>query len=163
MVVEEENEVSENEEFGSKTASNAAARLIICERQGTWALVFRRLLSGSGVPMVETRLLAECSEELTQWPHSMLVLELTQENAGPVFEMLINLQRDYPTARAILVAARSMRAYESLARELGALHFTTSPRLMMPVAGVVERHFARIPKPQLTITERLRASLPWSR
>ncbi len=93
----------------------------------------------------------------------MLVIELSPENAGPVFKLLANLERDYPTARAIIVAARSMNEYEFLARELGAIHFTTSPRQMMPVAGVVERHFARIPQPQLSVTERIRATLPWSR
>jgi len=71
------------------------------------------------------------------------------------------LGRDFPRSRAAVVASRRLAAYESLAREAGAVHFACSLRHLAPLARMIVRHLAELPPPQQTLLERIWASLPW--
>lgn len=137
------------------------ARVIVCERSGRWAADLRRELGG-GVPLRETRSLAECWEALAEAPASLLVIELARGNMDGVLARLARLGDDFPLARAAVVADRSLADYQWLLREAGAVYFTCSPRQLAPLADLTARHLAQAPAPPpLGTTEQIWASLPW--
>jgi hypothetical protein len=138
------------------------ARLIVCERAGTWSVVLRGELAGAGVRLWQCRGLAEAWEALAVTPSAFLVVEATRENVGDLLRRTAWLSRDFPLARIAVVAPRSMIGYQWLLREAGALHFLTSPRRPASLAGIVIRHLANVPQPPQSMAERIWASLPWA-
>ena len=108
-----------------------AARLIVCEKSSLWADALRR---ETDLAVYETRSLAACWRELSDWPHSLLVLELTAANGELLIRRLADLNREFAGAAAVVVTGRRLYEVEWLAREAGALHFAVSPRCMGPVA-----------------------------
>jgi hypothetical protein len=144
------------------------AALIVCERTGNWAAAWRRAFGRSPlgqpqVPIVETRSLDECRQSLRLSPASFVSLELTAANLDSICELLSSLERQFPAAIAVVTAARSLDGCEPIVRELGALHFVSSPRALPSLASIVRRHLARQPRPDRDPAERIRASLPWAR
>lgn len=139
----------------------AAPGVIVCERDGHWAVALRRELPRRGVRVHETRSLPECWDMLDARPASFLVAELTRTNATALLDRVARLPRDFPLARLAVVAARSLERWEWLMREAGAVHFAVSPRRLRPLARVASHHLEQVPKPQRTLTERIWASLPW--
>ena len=55
--------------------STTAARLIVCERTGAWAVALRRELAALGVRVWETRSAAGCRVELLEHPASFVLLQ----------------------------------------------------------------------------------------
>ena len=135
--------------------------VIVCERDGHWAIALRRELPPCGVRVDQTRSLPECWKMLAGRPASFVVAELTATNVKALLERIARLQRDFPLARVAVVADRSLEGREWLMREAGVVHFAVSPRDLALLAGVACRHLDQVPKPQRTITERIWASLPW--
>jgi len=142
-------------------APGTAGRVIVCERRGHWAVVLRRELKGADIPLRETRSLPECWDALAGHPTSFLVVELTPANAASLLERTARLERDYPFARIAVAAQRSLADWEWLVREAGAVHFTTSPRALQPLAAMIRRHLGRVRAPALPLAERLWRTLPW--
>jgi hypothetical protein len=134
------------------------ARLITCERRGSWAAALRR---ESDYTVYETRALAACWRELTCRPHSFVVLELTGDNGELLIGRLCQLGREFPGVAAVVVAERRLRRLEWLTREAGAVHFEVSPRRLRFVAEMARRHLSIAPAADLTLSERLLQSLPW--
>ncbi len=141
----------------------AAGRLLVCERSGQWAGALRRELAQSGVPLGETRSLAECWEALAASPASFLVVELTVESAEDLLRRMVRLGRDFPLARVAVVAPRRLAGWQGLLREAGAVHFTCSPRQLGVVAEMACRHLASVPAPPQGLTDRILAGLPWGK
>ena len=135
------------------------ARLITCEKRGGWAAALRR---ETDCTVYETRALAACWREVTSRPHSFLVLELTRDNGELLIGRLADLGREFPGAAAVVVAERRLRRLEWLVREAGAMHFEVSPRRLRLVAEMAHRHLAAAPVADLTLTQRILESLPWS-
>ena len=136
-------------------------RVIVCERRGRWAVALRRELFGAEAAIHQTRSLDECWEALRRWPASFVVVELTRANATALLERMAWLQRDFPWARVAIVAERALGLCEGLMREAGAVHFTVSLRKVGPLGRLAQRHLDAAPRPQLTLSERIWASLPW--
>jgi hypothetical protein len=145
----------------SATVSLAASRLIVCERAGEWSAALRAELAEAGVTVWECRRLAEAWSALEETPGAFVIAEATRENLDELSQRLMWLSRDFPSARAAVVADRSMAAYEWLVREAGAVHFIVSPRRLPALAAMVVRHLANAPMPVQTLVERIWASLPW--
>jgi hypothetical protein len=135
------------------------ARLITCEKRGSWASALRRHIDFT---VYETRALAACWREVTARPHSFLVLELTRENGELLVGRLNDLGREFPGAAAVVVTERHLRRLEWLVREAGAIHFEVSPRRLRFVAEMARRHLSAAPAADLTPTQRILESLPWS-
>jgi hypothetical protein len=138
-----------------------AARLIVCERMGEWSAALRVELAESGVRMWECRRLTEAWAALAESAGAFVIVEATRENLPELLERLSWLDRDYPLARAAVVADRGLAEYEWLVREAGAVHFLTSPRGLAPLARLVVRHLANVPVPEQPLVERIWATLPW--
>ncbi|MGQ9575257.1 MAG: hypothetical protein ACUVUC_08065 [Thermoguttaceae bacterium] len=139
------------------------ARWIICERTGRWALALRRQPAALGLPIYQTRSLADCWEMLQQFPWSFVVIELDPRHLEALLARLARSERDYPMARMAIVAERSLAGYEWLMREAGAVWFTSSPREAAPLAAMARRHLAQVPAPVLSTLQRIWASLPWGK
>jgi hypothetical protein len=137
-----------------------AARLLVYERTGSWALALGRELP-AGLRVRPTRSLAETWDMLAQAPASFLVLELTPRHAEALLGRLLRLEREYPLARAAVVAERRLAAYEWLVRQAGAVHFACSPRRLAPLARVARRHLAAAPQPDRDVRELIWTGLPW--
>jgi hypothetical protein len=144
-------------------AAAVAARLIVCEPSGHWAVVLRRQLAAADLRVYETRSLADCWEMLAKAPASFLVVELSAGGAGALLQRMARLERDFPLARVAVVADRSLAGYEWLLREAGAVHFLCSPRQSGPLADLARRHLAQAPPPPRSLTEQIWAGLPWAR
>jgi hypothetical protein len=140
---------------------SSAARLIVCERTGRWAVALRRELADVGVRIWETRTLADCRDELLANPASFAVIELGPK-VGGLLRLLASQPRQFPAARLAVVANRSQATYEWLIREAGAVHFVCSPRQVAVLARLACRHLAEAPPPQQSFAERIWASLPWA-
>jgi hypothetical protein len=149
--------------LGGRVAGVGGARLVVLERTGRWAVALRRELPVEGVVVQETRSVPECWDVLARHPASFVVAELTRSSAEALVDRMAWLERDFPLARVAVVADRSLAGWECWMREAGAVHFTVSSRELRPVARMAVRHLDAAPKPQLSVTERIRASLPWGR
>lgn len=141
--------------------THSAARLIVCERTGRWAVALRRELGDAGIRVWETRTLANCREELAASPASFVVLELAGDAPG-VIRFLSRQSQELPSARLAVVADISRTGWELFVREAGAVHFLTSPRHAGLLARLACRHLAQSPVSQQSLTERIWGSLPWA-
>ena len=139
------------------------SRLIVCERSGEWAAALRIELIQSGVKLRECRGLPDAWTALAETSGAFLVAEATRENLSELAERLSRLRRDFPLARAAVVADRGLAECEWFMREAGAIHFVTSPRQLQPLAALVVRHLAGVPPPPQSVAEQIWASLPWAR
>ena len=137
-----------------------AARLIVCEHTGRWAVALRRELAEAGVRVWETRTLADCRKELAASPASFVVLELSDEPSA-LLRFLARQPREFPTARLAVVADELRADQEWLVREAGAVHFLCSPRQAGLLARLACRHLAQVPPPPQSLSERIWSSLPW--
>jgi hypothetical protein len=140
-----------------------AAKLIVCERTGRWAVALRRELADTSTRIHETRTIADCWQALEEAPSSFLLVELTAANAEGLLRKVVRLQRDFPLARLAVVADRCLAACEWLMREAGAVHFACSSRELGPLSSVIIRHLAQAPAPRQTLVERIWAGLPWKK
>jgi hypothetical protein len=141
----------------SASAENLAARLIVCERTGCWAVALRREL---GVRVWETRTPADCRDELARSPASFVVVELGK-NPGGVLRLLVQQPRRFPAARMAVVSDRRQADYEWLMREAGAVHFLCSPRQIRLLARLASHHLAAAPAAPQSLAKRIWTSLPW--
>lgn len=137
------------------------AHVLVCERSGRWALGMRQTLGEPAVRVEETRTLADCAEALARAPASFLVLELTRIGAERLLAWMVRSQREFPLARAAVVAERSLVAYEALVLEAGAVYFTCSPRRLSGLAEMAQRHLTLAPPARGSIAGQVWASLPW--
>jgi hypothetical protein len=144
-------------------AGAVAARLIVCERSGRWAVVLRRELGAGAVRVYETRNLTDCWAVLAEAPASFVIVELTAGGVAALLRQMARLGREFPLARVAVVAARSLAGYEWLMREAGAVHFTCSPRQLGPLARLATGHLAQAPAPRRSLTQQIWAGLPWGR
>ena len=116
-------------------AQGAAARLIVCEPTGRWAVALRRELADAGVRVWETRTLAGCREELEQSPASFVVLQMTDNLAG-LLRFMARLSREFPATR-LAAAARKERGRGEGKEEKGAdgLRYRSSCPTFSPLAA----------------------------
>lgn len=140
---------------------SSAAKLIVCERRGHWAVALRRELTEAGVRVWETRSLADCRDELATSPASFAVVELGA-NVNSLLRFLATQNRQFRSARVAVVAGPSQADYQWLLREAGAVHFVSSFREVGVLARLACRHLAEAPPPQQTLAERIWAGLPWA-
>lgn len=118
-------------------------------------------LAATGVRLWESGPRPALPDLLAEAPGSFIVFELTPKNGAWLIDVLVELHRCWPGARAAVVADRSLTEWEWLVREAGAVHFLTSPRKLAPLVEVACRHLAAAPAPRQTLPERIWAGLPW--
>ena len=88
--------------------SAEGARWIVYERTGRWAQGLRGEPVAAGLRIHEVRSLADCWEMLARFPSSFVVLEVSPDEIGAVLTRLARWEREYPFARAAVVAERTL-------------------------------------------------------
>jgi hypothetical protein len=137
------------------------ARLILCEKNGIWAVALRRELAGTGIRVYETRSRDECRDELAESPASFLGLELTSENIDDVYHFVMVSRDKFPHSRAVVLGLCGTELFECAMREAGVIHATFSPRHLGTVAILVQRHLYARPENGSSLRESIFARLPW--
>ena len=112
--------------------ARAEAAVIVCERDGRWAWALscawpagetvgaERPVAAWAEVRRETRSLEECWQEVIWRPASVVVLELWPQRLTQQVDFLLDLGREFPAARAVVLAERCQAGYEWLLREAGA-------------------------------------------
>jgi DNA-binding response OmpR family regulator len=137
------------------------ARVIVCERDGKWAVGLRRVLGPAGPRVFETRSLNECWQELEKSPASFLALELLPGGEETLLRRLLDLGQRFRHAHAVVLSQRGLEQREWLLREAGSLHVVLAPSDLPAVAGLVRRHLQQVPRPERTLREAVWDRLPW--
>jgi hypothetical protein len=137
------------------------ARLIVCEKTGRWARLFRRALP-AGQLVSEARGLAPCGRLLAEAPASLVAVEATEANLEALIDSLCDWTRDYPAARFIALINAGDAPFEPLLREAGALDVLSSAGGVPAAARLVRRHLSRAPREELSWRDAIFARLPWA-
>jgi hypothetical protein len=146
--------------------TNVSAAFILCERSGRWAASLRRHGLCEGVRLIETRSLTETEDRLAEAPLALLGLELTTATLDNVSGWISRGRANLGAKAVIVFAERGLRSCELLCREAGAIHFVDSELELFPLRALFDRYlsdpaFAKLDAEELSLAERIRASLPW--
>ena len=147
---------------GSSLAPSKPSRLIVWERDGSWARHLRRLLAPDSLRVYEVRNLAACREMIAESPASIVVALWTTSTSDELLSLVARLRRDYSATRTIVVADRCVEPWRWQVLELGVVWLCTSPRELKPVLGIVQRHVEQVPKPSRSPEQRIWDELPWN-
>jgi hypothetical protein len=139
----------------------APARFLVCERTGEWASGFRRVLNEAGVRLFETRSLSDLHGELVLSPASIAAIEVKPQRIEAAVSRLIQFARDFPQARSMILADRSLMDVESQLREAGAIHVVFSRRELTSAAKLVLRHLQSIPAEVVPLEQQIWDRIPW--
>lgn len=140
----------------------AVRRCLVCERSGMWASALRALWPPNGSRLVETRSWSDLLEALVEAPESCVCLEATGTAPDEVVRRLALLQRDFPAARAIILAISPSVECETLWRECGAIDCASSPRDLSSATRLAVRHCWRGTERESTLRDELWRRIPWS-
>lgn len=111
--------------------------------------------------MIETRSPAECRQVAAAQRGSFVAVELEPSRLDSALDLLFDLGTGFADAACAVVAARTMRTYEPLALELGAVAFVVSPLELDRMCDLAERHIARTVVEPIDIRQRIWENLPW--
>ena len=137
------------------------ARLIVCERTGKWAVALRRALQGGAHRVYETRSLAECRDEVAMSPASLVAVEATAANFDDILDWLMELGRDFPLCRVVILGFRDLKRGQWLLREAGAAHVIHSPRSVDSVLRIASRQLEEAKDKEHLTRERFTERIPW--
>ncbi|MGH7134908.1 MAG: hypothetical protein ACREHD_04160 [Pirellulales bacterium] len=145
--------------------------VVFCERTGNWAAAWRRVEtrfaahgdSRVNTPrLIETRSPSECREVLAKHRGAFVVAELSPPVLEPALDLLFQIRTEISEAATAVVTARPLRAYEWLARELGAQAFVVSPLELESLRVLAVRHLAKSAASYVDVRQRIWENLPWS-
>jgi hypothetical protein len=140
----------------------SAPCLIVCEKKGRIGPMVRSQLGKSGgLPIVETRGLMQTAAALADSPGSLAAVEVSRENLPQVLDWLSRIERDHPTAKAVVLLTDDDVTLDALLREAGAIDVLHSVREAPRLVRLARRHLALAPKEQLTFREWAWQRLPW--
>jgi DNA-binding response OmpR family regulator len=117
--------------------------VVICESDGQWAVRLRRALQSDRIRLRETRRLVDCQAEVAGSTASLVLLEWSAARRVELAEFVERITRQFPGVNVLALAARDAAGDEWLAREAGAIHFTSSPRALQPLLRLIRRHCDR--------------------
>ena len=140
----------------------AVRRCLICERSGIWATALRALWPPNGPRIVETRSWSDLLQALVEAPESLVCLEATEATPDEVVRRLALLHRDFPDARAIVLAIAPAVECETLWRECGAIEVASSPRDLTAATRLAARHCWRGTEREQTLRDELWRRIPWA-
>jgi hypothetical protein len=148
------------------------ADLIVCERRDRLTHTLRSALLRRGIDRAEltgrkTWLrqrsgMAAVRSLLAELPASLVVLETTPGNLKEVLRLLVELPMLWPAARAVAAIDETTAPCRSGLREAGAIHVVQELWELDAVADMALAHFARQPKPVLTLKQEIWEALPWT-
>ena len=144
-----------------RNAQDAAARLIVCEQTGKWAVALRRSSLIGSIRVYETRSTEECQQELQASPASLVAVEATDANLNRLAAWLCEIATQFPRCRVVVLASRGLESSQWLWREAGAVHVEYSPRQMSGVARIALRQLKDVANDGHSIRQRVWDRMPW--
>ena len=148
-------------------AKSDTTRLIMLERLGEWANRWRRFYPSESQWVVETRSFNQLNDALSEYPTSLVFIEVTTENTQRFLSFADEVSRIYPRcATAVASKTFGQSNYVSSAlvgwslRELGVLFVAESTRDIESIAAWWERQVARFPPSESSIREQIFRRLP---
>jgi hypothetical protein len=151
--------------------------LLICERTGTWAAALRRVdrstIEQPPPRIVEARSLVECRKGFdgpssADFAVAPLVVESTIGDLADLLDLLTVHVRRRPRVPRFVVGPLPSDDFELLLREAGAVDWIASPRGVDRIVQTLRRYDPSVAAPRvslleppISLTDRLRASLPW--
>jgi len=138
------------------------ARVILCEKNGTWAVAFRRELASPVIRVYETRSRKQCREEVALSPASFVGLEVTAENIDAAHNFVTCLREEFPCSCVVVLGSRDSEPYEFPLREAGAIFATFSPRHLSAAVTLARRQLMTVSDTGTSLRETIFARLPWS-
>jgi hypothetical protein len=135
--------------------------LVVCERTDKWVAAWRREL-GTAAVAAETRTVEDAAAALRERPHGAVALEIEVAQLPQMVAQVAHWQRKFPHIYVVAQLTSDMRVWTGLLREAGAALVLTSTREVPAAAQQLQQHFARAPRPALSLREELWQKLPWS-
>jgi hypothetical protein len=138
--------------------NNASAKVIVCEPQPRWAVLWRRF---SRLAVEEARSLPLASDLLRERPTSFLLVSCDAVAQPASLIALARWQLDFPLAAwaAVVTGVRSVR--EAWLYEAGAQFVMHRFQQLPVVIRMAMQHGDQAPQPQLDWRSSLEARLPW--
>ncbi len=121
----------------------ASFTVVICESGGQWAVRLRRELQPERIRLRETRRLVDCQRELEETDAGLVLVEWSAARRAELADFVDRISRRFPRTSVVVLAQRNAAGDERLAREAGAVHFTSSPRALGPVVRLIHRQQVR--------------------
>lgn len=138
-----------------------AARVIVCEKTGSWATALRNLLPSAQISLCETRTLEECAARLRESPASLVVVELTAENCPGVCRWLTRQAEQFVGMRAVAVVTGDMRDADAVVRSAGAHHVVDSMARLEKLTRWIVRHIQQAPHSKSSVRQWTWSRMPW--
>lgn len=138
-----------------------SARLIVCEKTGRWARTLLGSINASRFELCQTRSLPESRERLRVAPFSVVAVECDFERVPRVCDWLQQAAREFPQARAIVLADQPLGAAECVLRSAGAHHVVCSPHRLPALLRWLLRHMDQVPRPTLSARQWAWQRMPW--
>jgi len=138
-----------------------AARLIVVEDVGRWAVALRWALAESDIWVHTAATLDECLGMLQQAPASLVGLPLTTDDLERTWRSLQLLQRAFPACGILVLADGGMEAAGPFFYEAGALHFVNSARNLNATSRLIQR-FLQAVADAPTFREHVWRRMPWN-
>jgi hypothetical protein len=136
-------------------------KLIVLEKNGWLARALRRSVGGSRT-IVETRSMKQLFDDLDDAPTSVVTIDGATIQPDRLIACCFRVGREFPLAATTVVLPRSYRDVQWEVREAGAIHVCIGPRRLAPMTTMIERRLQRSPQLELTLAERILASMPLS-
>jgi len=137
------------------------ARVILCEKNGTWAVALRRELSLWAIRVYETRSHGQCLEEAALSPHSFIAVEVMLDSVESSHRFVARLRGEFPSSSVVILGTPDTEPYEFALREAGAIFATFSPRRLSNVATLAHRHLTSVAESASSIRDSVFENLPW--
>lgn len=138
-----------------------AGRCLVCERTGDWATALRSALGSNATRIVETRSWSDLVVELQDAPASVVCLESAGTPPDELVRRLGRLHRDFPLARAIVLADPATIDGEPAWRDVGVVEVARTRRDLRAAARIVERHCGSLADRDDSFRAGLWRRLPW--
>lgn len=138
-----------------------ATGLVVCERSTKWVAAWRRAL-GPEVAVAETRTPEDARAAMLDRLHGAVALEIEAQQLPQRVSLLTSWQLEFPHICIVAQVASDLHAWKLLLHEAGAALVLTSPRDVPAAAQTLRKHFARAPRPKLSLRSELWQKLPWS-
>lgn len=133
--------------------------LVICEKTGEWAAVFRRHFE----QVFETRFLADCGRFVEAHPQAVTVLETGCWEPAEVADWVTSIRAGFPDLLILAIVSReSSGTWHCWLREMGVSDLLASFQDVPRVKHQVQRHFQRFRSGPLSLEQRIWNNLPWS-
>ena len=130
----------------------------------TWLrseLTSEKSLAKLDIDLVSCVAFSDCVELLNTSNASLVVLEATEKNQNETVDFMMSATVDYPNARLVVVADRSLVEWQLSWRAAGAIFVAFGYDQLVQLASMAKRYAQHVPEPQVEYRQRISNQIPW--